>query len=76
MTAEIVRFESLSKPRKVGCGTCLFYKEDSVFPLSRCKATSQYADYAWEDQCKQGTLWQAIPAPVPILIRFKRWLIG
>lgn len=73
---EIAKLKRLPPLQQVGCGTCLFYKKDSWSMLSRCNATGRLAHHAWQYQCKGGTLWQPNPLPVPILVRFKRWLIG
>jgi hypothetical protein len=42
----------------------------------RCGALGGiYADWAYHRSCK-GAHWEPRPPPVPILVRFKRWLIG
>ena len=72
---EIGKLKTLPPLQQVGCGTCLFYREDPTF--SKCAATGgNWADRAWEHQCKRGALWQPKPPPIPVLIRFKRWLVG
>lgn len=59
------------------CSTCRHFRPDhDIVRWSDCLATSKYADVAREEECLNGALWEPIPEPVPVLIRFKRWLIG
>lgn len=72
---ELVARNDNGSPSHV-CGTCRFYKYDRDIPsLSFCKAVSTYACNAYTHQC-HGDYWQAIPPPVPVITKFKRWLIG
>jgi hypothetical protein len=61
-----------------GCGNCLFYEEDrSNASWSKCRAIpGEYARDARRKECDHGRLWEPMPPPVPVLVRFKRWLIG
>ncbi len=73
---EITKLKNLPPLAQVGCGTCRFYVPHRILTLAGCEATSSYADGSWRNQCKGGQLWQPKPPPIPILIRFKRWLVG
>jgi hypothetical protein len=60
-----------------GCDTCR-HLEDKYRGASwwRCGALGGiYADAAWFRVCK-GERWEPAPPHVPVLVRFKRWLIG
>lgn len=59
------------------CSTCRHFRPDGFSAiLGGCAATSTYAAYARRGECGGGRLWEAKPAPVPVLVRFKRWLVG
>lgn len=60
-----------------GCGTCRsFVRRELGPPADGCEATGGYASNARKGACLNGQLWEPLPAHVPILIRFKRWLVG
>lgn len=61
------------------CSTCAHYRDRGApAHISDCLATSTYADWSWARPglCGGGKLWEPKPLPVPILVRFKRWLVG
>lgn len=64
--------DKLNKPLiQQVCPTCDFLKNKY---LRNCAVFDEAAFIAWK-KC-QGKYWSPIPPHVPILIRFKRWLIG
>jgi hypothetical protein len=60
------------------CGSCRYYRRYRGYkdsPLwNECQAFSELAKFAWP-RCR-GHYWEPIPPPVPVLVRFKRWLVG
>ena len=59
-----------------GCTTCRHLGHRPYSDYLYCDALGGlYADRAYENRCK-GNLWEPHPPPVPVLVRFKRWLIG
>jgi len=55
------------------CPTCEFLST-KYSAIRNCAVLDEAAFIAWR-KC-QGKYWSPIPPHVPILIRFKRWLIG
>lgn len=57
---------------KVIAGAWVFYEDPYIW---KCGALAgHYTSSAWR-HCR-GDRWEPNPPPVPILVRFKRWLIG
>ena len=69
---------SNSNPVKRACGTCKHVvRPQSILP--DCSATGRHimTERHGGHVCgPEGKLWEPVPHPIPILIRFKRWLIG
>lgn len=65
------------KPTRA-CETCRYFKPDNwqITSLNECSAVSQKAGWARENECGGGDMWEVRLPSVPLLIRFKRWLIG
>jgi hypothetical protein len=75
---EISKLKNLPPLEQHVCGTCRFYKSGAFgtahLEWYACTAMSINAKDAWP-KC-QGQYWQQKPPFVPVLIRFKRWLVG
>ena len=71
----VIRLATSQERRPVpGCGTCRFHKRWGV--LDDCLAVGTLCATARIYECRDGRLWEPKPTPVPVLVRFKRWLIG
>lgn len=78
MADNVVRLENSNERLPVkACGSCRHYRIDSWGASSAdCVAASRHAATARIDECRDGRLWEPKLPPVPVLVRFKRWLIG
>ena len=76
MSEAVDKLKSLPPLTQQVCGSCVFFDYKNSAYFSICRATSNLAVDSWERQCKRGQLWQPKPPFVPVLVRFKRWLVG
>jgi hypothetical protein len=78
--SNVVRIASSQRdPQTRACNTCR-HRPRIFASLAICKATGGYVDFerAYDQKAcgPSGRLWEPMPPPVPVLTRFKRWLIG
>ena len=81
MTDAIDKLKQPPPPMMVpGCSTCRHLQRDGSLSRDaywwRCGVVGgHYTRDIYHTRCK-GDLWEPKPPPVPVLVRFKRWLVG
>lgn len=71
---EIDKLKSLPPLTQQVCATCEFLNREPerIYREPVCRANETIARWTYEHRC-QGQMW----APrLPVLVRFKRWLVG